>query len=121
MAHAQRLAEQVKSANTRIKELEYALSDAQAQTGVEGPHPLLQRATAKNHHDNHIETSALTTIYDDDINEVSDAIGSLSIGLDGKARYHGETAGSEVRIGLSNPTYAGLPLTELLNSTYRDL
>ena len=113
MAHAQRLAEQLKSANTRIKELEHALSEAHVQTGGEGPHLFL---LANNFNDT--EISSLKTIYDDGIHEVSEAIGSLSIGLDGKAKYHGESAGSEVRTGLSN---AGLSLTELWSSTCRDL
>jgi hypothetical protein len=30
------------------------------------------------------------------LSEVSSAIGSLSIASDGRAKYHGETAGSEV-------------------------
>jgi hypothetical protein len=117
MAHAQTLAEQLKSANARIKVLEDALS--KAQTGGEGQHPLLQGAAAKNADDT--DTSVLKTIYDDDIHEVSDAIGSLSIGLDGKARYHGETAGSEVRIDLGNVTYTRCSLMEQWNSTCIDL
>lgn len=91
LAHAQRLTEQIKTANARIKDLEHALSDAQAQTGGKGPHPLLREAQD-------IQIIELETIYDDvdGILDVSDTIGSLSIGPDAKARYYGETAGSEV-------------------------
>lgn len=94
MAHAQRLTEDLKNANTRIEELEKALCDSQARTGGDGNHPLLQ--DEKKHVDR--EFPELETIYDDDdnLNEVAEGIGSLAIGLHGKARYHGETAGSEV-------------------------
>lgn len=85
------MAEQIKSANARIKELEAALSNS-----VHGPHPLLGGAAAKEPPQPEDDHSAL----ENDCEEaVLDAIGSLSIGADGAARYHGETAGSEV--GLS--------------------
>jgi hypothetical protein len=92
LAHVQRLTEQIKTANARIKDLERALSEAQTQTGGNGPHPLLNKEAQD------IQIIELETIYDDidGIHDVSDTIGSLSIGPDGKARYYGETAGSEV-------------------------
>lgn len=100
MAHAQRLTEQVKAKNTRIQELEKALSEAQGRSGGESSHPLLQSGAGKNPTD--FEFPQLETIYDDDegLRTVSDAIGSLAIGLHGKAKYYGETAGSEVSIRL---------------------
>lgn len=87
MAHAQRLAEQMKMAQARIKDLEDALK---AQSG-DSSHALLQQEPVTQ-----AELLSLETIYDDGTHEVSDAIGSLAIGADGKARYYGETASSEV-------------------------
>ncbi|KIY70299.1 hypothetical protein CYLTODRAFT_371232 [Cylindrobasidium torrendii FP15055 ss-10] len=83
MAHAEKLAEEVKHLTSRIHELESALS----QQSNGDTHPLLQ--PRDNHHE---EVEAL---YETGLNEVSEAIGTLSIGKDGQARYHGETAGSE--------------------------
>ena len=114
MAHAQRLAEQVKAANARIKKLECALSEAQIQTGREGPHPLLQLNNI-----NDTETSSLETLFDDGIHEISEAIGSLSIGLDGKAKYHGESAGSEVRTGLTTQDFRSRNHWTVLAKTYK--
>jgi len=114
MAHAQRLAEQVKVANARIKELECALSEAQLQTGREGSHPLLQLNNM-----NDTETSSLETIFDDGIPEISEAIGSLSIGSDGKAKYHGESAGSEVRTGLTIQDFRSRLTGTVLAKTYK--
>ena len=90
-----RLTEQIKVKNARIQELEKALSEAQNRIGGEASHPLLQSGTGKN---SDFEFPQLETIYDDNegLRTVSDAIGSLAIGLHGKAKYHGETAGSEV-------------------------
>ena len=85
MAHAQKLTEQVKLQVTRIKELEHALSDALASAGSDATHPLLK-----------LSTPELDTVYDAGLQDVSDAIGSLAIGVEGQARYHGETASSEV-------------------------
>lgn len=91
-----RLTEQVKVKNARIQDLEKALSEAQSRIAGEISHPLLQSGSGKTSTD--FEFPQLETIYDDDegLRTVSDAIGSLAIGLHGKAKYHGETAGSEV-------------------------
>lgn len=100
MAQAQRLNEQVKTANGRIRDLEQALSEMQSRVGDGILHPLLKRDAGKD--PAKIEFSDFETIYDDDaIHEVSDAIGSLAIGTDGKAKYHGETASSEVSNSLA--------------------
>ncbi|KDQ61553.1 hypothetical protein JAAARDRAFT_704939 [Jaapia argillacea MUCL 33604] len=116
-AHAQKLSEQVKSMSARIKELEKALSNAQSQGGRTAQ-PTLQ-------HDMSRESSNSPTFSapdDSKLEFVSDAIGSLSIGVEGQARYHGGTAGSEVDDALSpqsrDPKYLGLPfeLLELANA-----
>jgi hypothetical protein len=92
MVHAQKLSERVKAQKARISELEHALSQALAVGGAEGSHPLLQ-STALRETQEELE---LENIYDTGFRDVSDAIGSLSIGLDGQSKYHGESAGSEV-------------------------
>ena len=90
MAHAERLTQQVKTMSARIKELEGALAQTQ---GSAQPHPLLKDIDGR---DGGAIVSELETTFAAEMEEVAETIGSLSIGLDGKARYHGETAGSEV-------------------------
>jgi hypothetical protein len=83
MAHAQKLSEQVKSLTSRVRELETALQNkSNDDTGF---------------------TQLLSVLavdpevaFEDDLNSMSETIGSLSIGHDGQAKYHGESAGSEV-------------------------
>jgi hypothetical protein len=84
MAHAQRLSETNKTLTSRIHELESALAQAHAKD--DGTHPLLQPDLNLNPDGDH----------DNNLQHVSEAIGSLSIGLDGQSKYHGESAGSEV-------------------------
>ncbi|KAG1769517.1 hypothetical protein EV702DRAFT_1140943 [Suillus placidus] len=93
MAHAQRLSEQVKTMAGRIKELEEALHESQKSNrgGIE-PHPLLQ--TPSQSHE-HAELPELRTIYDDEVHDISESIGSLSIDDNGRTKYHGESVGSE--------------------------
>ncbi|KAG5641983.1 hypothetical protein DXG03_003836 [Asterophora parasitica] len=76
MAQAQRLSEQVKSLNSKVRELEAALSQA--------------RSNQETH-----DTQSRSESNDDRLTAVSEAIGSLSLGVDGQAKYHGESAGSE--------------------------
>lgn len=84
MAHAEKLAEEVKHLTARIHELEGALSQqANGET-----HPLLQPRDP--------QREEIDALYEKGLHEVSEAIGSLAIGQDGQAKYHGETAGSEV-------------------------
>ncbi|KIK09061.1 hypothetical protein K443DRAFT_672096 [Laccaria amethystina LaAM-08-1] len=83
MAHAQRLSETNKTLTSRIHELESALAQAHAKD--DGTHPLLQPDLNLNPDGDH----------DNNLQHVSEAIGSLSIGLDGQSKYHGESAGSE--------------------------
>ncbi|PFH46879.1 hypothetical protein AMATHDRAFT_68883 [Amanita thiersii Skay4041] len=75
MAHAEKLAEQVKVLTLRVQELESALTQSKND-----------------------ETSNQPQVLEKDeieIHQVSKAIGSLAIGSDGQAKYHGESAGSE--------------------------
>jgi hypothetical protein len=91
MAHAERLAQQVKTMSARIKELEQAL--ARTQTTGSGPHPLLRDADSRD------VASILADLegkFVAELEEVSETIGSLSITNDGKTKFHGETASSEV-------------------------
>lgn len=74
MAHAEKLTDQVKSLTLKVQQLEAALAQAKDMA-----------------------ISSETQASGRDINDVSKAIGSLSIGSEGQARYHGESAGSEVR------------------------
>lgn len=87
MAQAQRLSEQVKSLNARVRELE-ALA-------LEQP----KRLKEEIHTETPPSEPAMGNGKDDaeKIKVVSEAIGSLSLGLEGQAMYHGESAGSEVR------------------------
>jgi hypothetical protein len=87
MAHAQRLTEQVRTMSVRIQELETALS--QHSEHNEQPF-LLSPTTMKTLRD-------ADALWDPALQEVSDAIGSLSVGMDGQAKYHGVSAGSEAR------------------------
>ncbi|KAH7923981.1 hypothetical protein BV22DRAFT_1167136 [Leucogyrophana mollusca] len=112
MAHAQRLTEQVKSMADRIKELEQALEESQkSDHGGNGAHPLL-RGQKLQDNDVYNALPDLQTLFDQEVHEVSEAIGSLSIGQDGQAKYHGESAGSEAKpshIITTDPKYLGLP------------
>lgn len=96
MAHAEKLAEEVKVLTARIHDLEGALSN-QANGDC---HPLLQSRDS--------QRDEIDILYETGLHEVSDAIGSLAIGQDGQAKYHGETAGSEVRRQIGSS-----PLVEL--------
>lgn len=88
MAHAQRLAEQVKRLTERVHELETALghtpSDGEASSSQ-------------------LEGSDNVASYQEGLQDVSDAIGSLSIGVFGQTKYHGESAGSEVSAWRCSP------------------
>ncbi|KAF8920617.1 fungal-specific transcription factor domain-containing protein [Mucidula mucida] len=92
MAHAEKLAEEVKVLTARIRELEGALS---GQANGES-HPLLQTRDS--------QREEIDALYEKGLHEVSEAIGSLAIGQDGQAKYHGETAGSEYFQSLLPPT-----------------
>lgn len=80
MAHANRLTEQVKILTKRVHELESAL----ASRGQYRPedHSRVDNVSAED--------------WTQEIQGVSDTIGTLSIGVNGQIKYHGESAGSEV-------------------------
>lgn len=80
MAQAQKLSEQVKTLHARVRELEIALASSRSSD---------ERDDAF--------CSARELGLSDGVEAVSEAIGSLSLGIDGQAKYHGESAGSEVR------------------------
>ncbi|KAG2157850.1 uncharacterized protein EDB93DRAFT_1078285 [Suillus bovinus] len=119
MVHAQRLSDQVKTMTGRIKELEEALHESQKSNRAgSGPHPLLQ--TPSQSHEHPAELPEVRTIYDDEVHNVSESIGSLSIDTDGRTKYRGESVGSEVRQPILvpgshtpqqsvDPKYLGLP------------
>ncbi|KAG0709249.1 fungal-specific transcription factor domain-containing protein [Suillus ampliporus] len=121
MVHAQRLSEQVKSMTARIRELEEALDEShKSNRDGSGPYPFLQ-APSQSHE--RVELPELRTIYDDiEVRDISDSIGSLSIDVDGRTKYHGESVGSEYFQPLfppdgypsqqnvpTDPKYLGLP------------
>ncbi|KAG1760121.1 hypothetical protein EDD22DRAFT_980737 [Suillus occidentalis] len=131
MAHAQRLSEQVKTMTGRIKELEEALHKSQkSNRGGSEPHPLLQTPSQSREY---AELPELRTIYDEEVHDVSESIGSLSIDVNGRTKYHGESVGSEVRQLIrvffpdsyppqqsvpTDPKYLGLPfeIVDLCNA-----
>ncbi|KAL1720709.1 hypothetical protein EV715DRAFT_196408 [Schizophyllum commune] len=84
LAHSQKLGEHVKSLQNRVRELEAALAASRDD------HPLLQPEQLPG------------TSTDDDVQRVTNAIGMLSIGADGQARYQGDSAQSEFISGILN-------------------
>ena len=84
LAHSQKLGEHVKSLQNRVRELEAALAASRDD------HPLLQPEQLPG------------SSTDDDVQRVTNAIGMLSIGADGQARYQGDSAQSEFISGILN-------------------
>ncbi|KAF9457528.1 fungal-specific transcription factor domain-containing protein [Collybia nuda] len=83
MAHAQKLTEQVKTLTSRVRELESTLHETSSNDQGSNHNPLPETTTAGD------------VPLREDANDVYEAIGSLSIGLDGQTKYHGESASSE--------------------------
>ncbi|KAK7466490.1 hypothetical protein VKT23_005212 [Stygiomarasmius scandens] len=79
---AQRLNEEVKTLKARIRELEAALGrdSSVSQSGTPDP-----ETTGKE----------FDELYEKGLQDLSSSIGCLSIGTDGQAQYHGESAASE--------------------------
>ncbi|KAF4593324.1 hypothetical protein EYR38_009038 [Pleurotus pulmonarius] len=111
MAHANRLTEQVKILTKRVHELESAL----ASRGRDLPEG------------NNAVDNVSAEDWTQEIQSVSDTIGTLSIGINGQIKYHGESAGSEYLHELlppadeawyRAPTQSSLPveILELVNS-----
>lgn len=79
MAHAQRLQEEVKTLTARCEKLERQLSQAKGVDPGDLQHLL-----------------GPDSDLSEPVDNVSEGFGSLSIGIDGQAKYHGETSSSEV-------------------------
>ncbi|KAJ8094760.1 hypothetical protein PM082_010766 [Marasmius tenuissimus] len=84
-AHAQKLAEQVKTLSARVRELEAAL----AETSNGNPSRHLMNDPRSN------STTEIDALYEKGFQVVTESMGSLSIGSGGQANYHGESAATE--------------------------
>ncbi|KZP23762.1 hypothetical protein FIBSPDRAFT_930268 [Athelia psychrophila] len=92
-AQVQRLGNQVKSAQARVEELQNRLG----ATSAGGTHPLLQKDTLALPADD-------LQFYNDD-SDLAEAMGSLAVDPDGNAKYHGESAASEVTLLICTERY----------------
>ena len=92
MAHAQRLEVEVKMMRSKVKQLEEALATARA-------------SGSRDDTDIFSPSSPPMPGAFEDVEEVSESIGSFSIGSDGAGKYHGRFAGSEVRYLMSSSFY----------------
>ena len=81
--HTQRLEVEVKMMKSKVKQLEEALSEAQA-SGSRGGTDIFS-------------PSLTTPGAFEDVEEAAESIGSFSVGPDGAGKYYGRFAGSEVR------------------------
>lgn len=89
----------VKRLTARVRELESALSKTQAQISPQ-PHPLLEKKEDYGEIDtSHYEEDEQTSA---EVEEAADLVGSLSIGDQGRARYHGQSSASEVCYSITN-------------------
>ncbi|KAI0041615.1 hypothetical protein FA95DRAFT_1610866 [Auriscalpium vulgare] len=113
MSRAQQLAEQVNAMSKRIYDLEAALKKTHGVSSA--PQSLLRDAGRQ---DPLADISDLQAKYEAEMESVSVNLGSLAIGCDGNAKYHGETADAEY-IQTYTMTASGLdgviPLKELGN------
>lgn len=91
------LKESIQAAQLRVAELEGTLNLKEQPQSTSGEKLIVAQPTTN-------------TGYDDDTENLSDVIGTLSIADDGATRYHGETASSEVN-DLSNFLYVRIFLT----------
>lgn len=85
------LVQSVRSLKSRVRELEDALGKTQAQLSPQ-PHPLLEGRDPSNEPD----TIPACDEVKDEVDEASQLVGSLSIGEQGQARFHGQSSASEV-------------------------
>ena len=88
------LQQTVKRMTSRIRDLEAALGKTQAQISPQ-PHPLLQESERLKEVDESLYEDS--DAHKDSVEEASDLVGSLSIGDQGQARFHGQSSASEVR------------------------
>ncbi|THH10738.1 hypothetical protein EW145_g1121 [Phellinidium pouzarii] len=79
--------------STRIRDLEAALSNTQAQVSPQ-PHPLLRDSERLKEIDPNLYEDVESPSRDY-VEEASDLIGSLSIGDQGQTRFHGQSSASE--------------------------
>lgn len=91
----QTLQDAVKRMTTRIRELEAALGSTQSQLTAQ-PHPLLQESPANRENESLMQLLEGGSLNGASPEEVRDAFGSLSIGEQGQAKFHGQSAGSGV-------------------------
>jgi hypothetical protein len=94
MEEAERLTKRNAELSERIRLLEEALEASHGKTNE--AHPLLVKRDS-------YETDAKNSVHcvDKDIEEVNDALGTLTIDQDGRSIFLGNTAGMEVCAGLS--------------------
>ncbi|THU99159.1 hypothetical protein K435DRAFT_828264 [Dendrothele bispora CBS 962.96] len=78
----QRLSDQIKTLQARVRELEAALGQNSSN-----PHPATSLPEPPG--------QEYDELYEKGLQDLSSSIGSLSIGSDGQAQYHGESAASE--------------------------
>ncbi|KAF9268995.1 hypothetical protein L218DRAFT_1072662 [Marasmius fiardii PR-910] len=86
-AHAQKLAEQVKSLTARVRELENALAESSSGGS--------SRLQVHLHDPRESSPTEIDALYEKGFQVVSESMGSLSIGSEGQANYHGESAATE--------------------------
>ncbi|EJD07390.1 uncharacterized protein FOMMEDRAFT_164371 [Fomitiporia mediterranea MF3/22] len=86
------LLQQVKRLNSRVRDLESALSKTQAQISPQ-PHPLLENAERSP--DSDANAYGEEDSEKDGAEEAADLVGSLSIGEEGQTRFHGQSSASE--------------------------
>ena len=91
MAHAQRLQEEVKTLTARCQQLEKELTQAKGGDSSDLQHLLGPERELS-----------------EPVDSVSEGFGSLSIGIDGQAKYHGETSSSEVGEAIPNSVRGGI-------------
>lgn len=85
-----RLTDDIEAAKLRVKQLETALRPTEAHLVGDETHPLPSEQVSS-------DGLAAHETFDDGTGDLTDAIGAISIAGDGKAKYYGETASSEVR------------------------
>lgn len=82
----------------RIRQLEEALAVSHAKTSRD-PHTLLV-PTEDTHGDRSLVSSGTPILQN---NDVIDAFGTLSIGSDGRSKYHNQSAGADVSVQFFGP------------------
>lgn len=89
----QKLTQDLKAAQARIKALEKDLN-----TATNASHPLLQGSEAQAKPSVTAAEPGYEELYEDRLHEATETMGSLLLGSDGRARHLGESATSAVGI-----------------------